>query len=115
MGMELIYSLGLSLLLTLILEVSFLFLLRVRDKKDIVLVILVNILTNPLVVMSYFIVVHYSHINRIAVVIVLELLAIITEGYYFRAYGKNFRHPMLISLGANLFSYCIGQTLNLLL
>ncbi len=115
MGMELLYSLGLSLLLTLVLEVSFVYLCRIRDKKDIILLIMVNILTNPLVVMSYYIAVHYGNMNRIAVVIVLELLAILTEGYYYRTYGRTFKHPFVFAVGANLFSFCIGQALNILL
>jgi hypothetical protein len=115
MGMELLQSLGLSLLLTLILEVCFALLYRIHDKRDLGLLILVNILTNPLVVMSYYLVIHYSHLNRIAVVVVLELLAILTEGYYYRTYGKTFRRPMLFALYVNLFSFCIGQLLNILL
>ena len=79
------------------------------------LLVLVNILTNPLVVIAYFIVFHYSDWNLIATVILLELLAVLTEGYYFRTYGKTFRRPMLLALGANMFSFCIGQALKLLL
>jgi CHASE2 domain-containing sensor protein len=114
-GMELLYSLGMSLLLTLVLELCIGYLYGIREKKDFVLLALVNILTNPLVVMSYYLVVHYSHINRIAIVIVLELSAILTEGYYYRTYGKTFSHPMLFALCANLFSFSIGQLLNTLL
>ena len=115
MGIELLYSLGISLILTLILEVCFLYICRIRDKKDRILLILVNILTNPLAVMSYVIVFRYSNMNPIAVVTVLELFAVLTEGHYYKAYSRTIRHPMLFSLGANLFSYSIGQLLNLLL
>ncbi len=113
--MELLYSMGLSLILTLVLELCFGYLCRIRDKKDIVLLVLVNIITNPLVVMSYYMIVHYSHINRIAVVMVLELMAILTEGYYYKTYGNVFRRPILFALFANVFSYGIGQLLNTLL
>lgn len=115
MGIDLLNSLGLSLLLTLILEACLAFFFGIKDKKDIVLLVLVNILTNPLVVMSYYLVVHYSHINRIAVIIFLELMAILTEGYYYKTYGKTFRRPILFALCANLFSYGVGQLLNALL
>ena len=113
--MELLYSLGMSLLLTLVLELGTGYLYGIREKKDIVLLTLVNILTNPLVVLSYYLVVHYSNMNRIAIVIVLEVMAIITEGYYYRTYGKTFTHPMLFALCANIFSFSIGQLLNILL
>ncbi len=115
MGMELLYSLGLSLILTLALELCFGYFCKIRDKKDIVLLVFVNILTNPFVVMSDYLIVHYSHINRIAVVILLELMAILTEGYYYKTYGKAYRRPILFALCANLFSYGIGQLLNTLL
>ena len=115
MALELLYSLGVSLMLTIILEVGFFYLCGIREKKDIMLLVLVNILTNPLVVMIYFIILRYSDWNKIAVVIVLELLAVLTEGYYFKAYGKTLRRPMLLSLGTNMFSFCIGQALKLLL
>ena len=113
--MELLYSLGMSLFLTLVLELCTGYLCGIRGKKDFVLLALVNILTNPFVVMSYYLVIHYSHMNRLAIVGILELGAILTEGYYFRTYGRTFTHPMLFALCANLFSFSIGQLLNILL
>ncbi len=115
MGLELLYSLSVSLMLTIILEVGFLFCCGIREKKDVMLLILVNIITNPLVVIIYFLVLRYSDWNKIVIVILLELFAILTEGYYFRTYGKTFRRPLLLALGANMFSFCIGLALKLLL
>ncbi len=115
MGMELLYSLGFSLLLTLLLEEGLALFVGVRDKKDIVLIALVNVLTNPLVVMSYYLAVHYSHVNRIVVAFILEVTAVLTEGYYYRTYGKTLCRPLLFAFCANLFSYSIGQLLNILL
>ncbi len=112
--MELLYSLGMSLFLTLVLEWFIGYLCGIRDKMDFVLLTLVNILTNPLVVMSYYLVVHYSHMNRIVIIVVLEVMAILTEGYYYKTYGKTFSRPLLFALSANSFSFCIGQLLNTL-
>ncbi|MDF2484186.1 MAG: hypothetical protein K0R46_354 [Herbinix sp.] len=115
MGLGVLLSLGMSLLLTLLLEAGFALIFGIRDKKDMGLLILVNILTNPLVVLSYYLVINYTEVNGLIAIIVLELMAILTEGYYYRTYGKTFRHPFIFSVSINLFSFLIGQMLNLLI
>lgn len=50
MNAQLLTSLAYSLLLTLIIETSFFLIIGKRRKKDLILVCLVNILTNPPVV-----------------------------------------------------------------
>ena len=104
----LIKSLIISLLLTIALETGFFLLTGKRDKKDFLLAVLVNILTNPVVVLSYYILVTYTSYNIHVIIIPLELFAIITEGYYYKKYGRTFRRPYLFSAAANMFSYWIG-------
>lgn len=113
--MELLSILGISLFLTIALELCFGCLCRIRDRKDILLLILVNILTNPIVNISYYLVIHNNNWNRFIVVIVLELMAILTEGYYYRSYGRTFSRPFLFALCANLFSFGIGRLLNMII
>lgn len=115
MELDMLYSLGMSLILTLLLEVGFALIYGIRDRKDIVLLILVNILTNPLVVLSYYLIINYTVVNGLIAIVVLELMAIFTEGYYYRTYGKTFRRPLLFSVYINLFSYLTGQVLKLLI
>ena len=101
-------SLALSLALTLALETGFFFSTGKRDRKDAVLVVMVNIITNPVVVLTYWLAFLYTNWNVFAVLIVLEIFAVLTEGYYYRKYGRGFRRPYLFSLGANAFSYGVG-------
>ena len=110
----LLTSLGLSLALTLVLEAGFFLLVGKRDKKDLLLLLLVNILTNPVVVLSFWLTTRYTGWNPVLVIIPLELFAVLTEGYYYKKYGQSFKHPFLFSLAANAFSFGVGQLIQLL-
>jgi len=106
----LIFALVFSLALTIIIEAVFLFLSAVgkRDKKDLLLVVLVNIITNPVVVLTYWLAVLYTGLNVILIIIPLEAFAVLTEGYYYKKYGRSFKRPYLFSLTANMLSYGAG-------
>jgi hypothetical protein len=110
MNQIIITSLIISLVLTFILETGFY--LAVFNKKctgkDLLLVVLVNIITNPVVVLSYWLATLYTDLNAVIIIVPLEVFAILTEGYYYKKYGQNFKRPFLFSLAANLFSYGTG-------
>ena len=108
MATTVITSLALSLSLTLVLEAGIFLLIGKRDKKDLLLVILVNVITNPAVVMLYWLGSLYTAWNMNLVLIPLELLAIFVEGYYYDKYGRDFRRPYMFSVGANMFSFGVG-------
>jgi len=122
---ELSVALVLSLIMTLVLETGF-FLLAVellqgklftgkRNKKDLMLVIMVNIITNPVVVLVYWLIYIYTEWNIVIVVVLLEIMAVLTEGYYFKRYGRTFKHPFVFSLAVNAFSYSAGVVIQYLL
>jgi hypothetical protein len=112
----LLLSLAFSLVLTITLEIIFFLLTKKRNKKDLLLLLLVNVLTNPIVVLSFWLMTSYtdwiSYINtdwnRYIILIPLELFAVLTEGYYYKKYGCDFRRPYLFSLTANMFSFWSG-------
>jgi hypothetical protein len=118
MNQTIIISLALSLLSTIVLEVVFfivssrLFTVKI-NKKDILLVLLVNILTNPVVVLLYWLTIFYTQWNTIIILIPLELFAILTEGYYYKTYGSSFRRPYLFSTAVNIFSFGTGVLIQL--
>ncbi len=112
MGLWVLWPMGVSLLFTVVLELCFAFLWGIRDKKDILLLVLVNLLTNPFVVLTHYLVTYYTDINPLVIIILLEVTAALTEGYYFRNHGNTYRKPMLFAIGANLFSYCTGRIIN---
>ena len=108
-------ALVVSLVLTIVLETGFFLLVGKRDKKDLLLVVLVNVITNPVVVLLYWLAVLYGHWNRAAATLPLELFAVLTEGFYYKKYGRDFKRPYLFSVAANAFSYGVGALLQLLL
>ena len=108
MNGELLTALAVSLILTVALETGFFLLVGKRNKKDLLLLILANIITNPAVVLLYWLASAYTDWNRIIIKIPLELFAVLTEGYYYKKYGRDFKRPYIFSVSANAFSFIIG-------
>lgn len=105
---DMIINLLISLGLTLVLELLFFMFLKVRDAHDLTLVVLVNFLTNPPVVLTHNILETKTALSPLIIVILLETAVVIVEGICFKYFSKNIRHPFLVSLGANAFSYLMG-------
>ena len=102
------------LILTIIIEVIVSLIFKVKDKKDILNIILVNVITNPIVVIipmySYL---RFGLIYRNISLIILEILTVITEGYcYKKALKYKKLNPYLLSLILNISSYFIGEVIN---
>jgi len=108
MSGELLTALAVSLIFTVILEAGFFLLTGKRSKKDLLLTVMANIITNPAVVLLYWLAVLNTGFNRAIIKIPLELFAILTEGYYYKKYGQDFKRPYLFSVAANVFSFSIG-------
>lgn len=102
------------LILTIIFELFLAMILGVRNKKDIINVILVNILTNPIVVsVSTYINLRYGIFPRGISLIFLEIFAVIAEGFIYKKYLKyNKINGIMLSFILNLFSYSIGCIIN---
>ena len=115
MNQALMRSLALSLFLTIAFEACFFLLIGKRDKKDLLLLLLVNVITNPVVVLSYWITVLYTGLNTRLMLIALELFAVLTEGFYYKKHGRSFSRPYLFSLIANMVSFGTGELIKLLL
>ena len=102
-------ALGISLLLTLILEGLFGLIWGVKGGRDWLLLLLVNVVTNPIVVTL-----HYCVSGFWAFTVVLEVSAVVAEWLAYRRWGRSTRPDFLFALCANLFSYFSGLLLNLL-
>ena len=102
------------LLCTIIIEVFMAFILKVRDKKDFLNIILVNIITNPIVVtVPVLIAIKYSYRTSIISLIVLEILTVFIEGLiYLKVLKYRKINPFLLSLILNVSSYFIGEVIN---
>jgi hypothetical protein len=107
-------ALVVSLILTILFEAGIFLLIGKRKKKDLLLVMLVNVITNPVVVLSYWLAVLYTNWNHVLVTMLLELFAVLTEGYYYKKYGQDFGRPYLFSAAANAFSFGTGVLLQII-
>lgn len=104
--MNIFASLAVSLVLTLVLE-SGVALLWGIGKRDLPLVALANVLTNPVVVLCHTLAALFIPATLLPVTFVLEAGAITVEGRLFATRG-GIRFPWAFSLCANLFSFSVG-------
>lgn len=101
------------LISTIVIELIMSLLLGMRNKKDILNVILVNIMTNPLVVSILMYITYNRLFNTTISIIILEILVILTEGFaYKKVLTFDKINPYVLSLILNISSYFIGGLLN---
>jgi hypothetical protein len=112
MVLQMLPILGISLGMTMALELAFAVTSGKRGLKDLLLVCLVNVLTNPVVVLTYYLAVRHTPWNPVFLKIPLEAAAIFVEAHYYNTYGKGFGHPLRFSICANLFSFAVGEIYN---
>lgn len=98
---------------TIVIELIMSLLLGMRNKKDILNVIFVNIMTNPLVVSILMYITYNRLFNTTISIIILEILVILTEGFtYKKVLTFDKINPYVLSLILNISSYFIGELLN---
>lgn len=100
MAEALLLSLGVSFSLTLLIELLYALIWGVRG-RDIWLVVLMNIMTNPAVVTTHFLFPTFP-------VLILEAAVVAAEGLCARG---RIRQPWLYALLVNTLSYSIGLLL----
>lgn len=102
------------LILTIIIEVIIGLILKIKNKKDILNIILVNIITNPIVVsIPVYINIKFGLLERNICLIILEIITLFVEGFIYKKV-LNYKkiNPYLISLILNMSSYLIGEIIN---
>ena len=107
---DLLISLVVSLTLTLLLEGLFGFIWGVKGRRDRRLLVLVNVITNPIVVLL-----HHCVSNAWYATAILEVSAVLAEWLAYRKWGRTTRPAFLFSLCANCFSYFCGVLINILM
>ena len=112
MLLSIICTLLYCLTATLILELIFALVMGVRG-RDLRLVVLVNVLTNPVVAFTYGYLCRGTPWEMPAMVF-LEAGAVIAEAICYRRYATTIKRAWLFSLGANAFSLAIGEVINFL-
>lgn len=99
-----------SLLLTQLFELPFAWLWGAK-KKDLLVVLLMNVLTNPLVVIWHYCTWEQGYL---ICTVLPELAAIVIEAILLRKFTKNTPYPVLLGVMINLFSYSAGVVLSFL-
>lgn len=100
-----------SLLLTLLFEEGFAFLWGLRGRRELTIIALVNLLTNPVVVLAYHTTTDLFGWPPVLVTAVLETGAVVVEWYFLKACSEQLKRPFLFALLANTFSYGLGLVL----
>lgn len=95
------------LLITILIEFIGAIIIGIRDKKDILIIILINILTNPILNIIYLIVTIYlKFINEKIALYILEVLVVVIEGVIYKKYFEYKKiNPFIISIILNTLSY----------
>ena len=88
---------------------------KIRRARDLGVVLLSNILTNPLLNLFYMLAVLKMGIAGARIVLIMmEALVITGEALIYRKLIPSLAHPFLFSLTANLLSFCGGTLMTIL-
>ncbi len=113
-----------SLFLTLIIEFAVTWLFGLRTGKAMLLVLLVNVLTNPLAVLINWLCRVYlpeivgAGIGKLILQLVIECAVVLGEAMIYRSFRRELqqiKRPFLLSFLANAASWLCGTALNRLL
>ena len=111
---DLPYYMFKCLVLTIIIELIIAIIIGIRGKKNIINVVLVNIITNPLVVtLPFFLLIVFNYQVYKYSIYFLEVITLITEGFiYYKVLDYKRINPFIISLILNGASYLLGFVIN---
>lgn len=100
-----------SLTLTLVLESLYAQLWGV-GKENILLILGMNILTNPMVNIWFHM---FEEHSLLISALLPELAAIAVESWLLTCFSKNIRHPVILGISINLFSFFTGLLISLII
>ena len=105
-----IFSLIISLFLTIIIELTISLIIGIRSKEDIEVVIWANILTNPIVVfLANCIMLLNNELIYNIIVLIMEIMVVIVEFIIYKKFLKyKAKSPLFISSVNNIVSFLLG-------
>ena len=107
--LAMLYCLG----VTVVIEGALAFLWGVRKAADQLIVLLVNVLTNPLLVsVGYLILFRFGTTGYNVATAAMEVSVVFIEGWIYKKFLETQKHPFLLSLFLNAGSFLIGLGLN---
>ena len=113
MVMYLIRMFGISLMLTMAIELAIALLFGMRMRKNMLLVVLVNVFTNPPAVLcNWLCCLYLPDYHRAAVQLAIEAVVVTVEALIYSAFARDeqwrIRRPVLFSFTANGCSWLLG-------
>lgn len=112
--MWIIKILGFNLLIVFLTELPLAYLLGAKNVKKLVTTALINIVTNPAVVLTGLCISMFFSRWKMPGTFILEALVFITEGFMFSRFDIfEKKNPYLISLVLNFTSFLLGELINL--
>lgn len=115
MARYLLEMFGISLLWTLVVEELIGIVWGFRRKKYFLLIFLVNVVTNPVAVLSYWMYRVYWAGTSMAVQIVIEIIVVLTEAWIYSTFSREeewkIPRPILLAIIANTVSWGSGLLL----
>lgn len=100
--------LGMSILL----EMGVALLAGIRGRKNLLIVALVQIMTNPLAVLAMLWCMFNLRWHHAAYELSIECVVVIVEWLIYKKFLTSLKRPFVFSLAANYFSYSFGIVLN---
>lgn len=101
-----------SLIMTECIEIIAAVCLGIRKQSYLVLVILVNCLTNPPAVFLAWTARVYGMVakeyRKVFLYMIIEILVVMAEGFIYHRFMKENKHPFLFSLCMNVISFGVG-------
>lgn len=108
------YYIARALIITIVLEVIIAIVIGIKNKKDILNVVLVNAITNPFVtIVPLLINLKFGYVYRNIAFYILEILVVFIEGFIYKRVLKFKKlNYLVISLILNIASFGIGEIIN---
>ena len=104
-----------NFLIVLVTELSVSFLLGIRTIREAITVILINIITNPIVVVLSLLLTFMFYEWRVFGNFILEIAVVFSEGYMFGRFNIfNNKNTYLCALLLNTISFLAGELLKLI-
>lgn len=113
MVIYLIRMFGISLALTMVIELAIAFLFGLRTRENVLLVVFVNVLTNPSAVLCNWLCrLYLPYYNRVPVQLVIEAAVVIVEAFVYSCFARDgqrrIKRPVILALTANGCSWLLG-------
>ena len=97
--------------MTIVLETGFALVAGIRGRKNLLTVVLVQIITNPCVVLCMMWCMTHLRIHYALYELPIESLVVLVEWLIYKKYLKSLKRPFIYSLASNYFSYSFGIVL----